>query len=896
MTRVLPGDWRRLLAGLLLVTLFTLPALSPLWSLTLPQSYDGLHRLHRLIEFDQAVHHGVLLPRWTPDFVYGYGYPVFNFFPYADYYLPELLHLLGLAFSQALAAAFLLYTLLAGWSLYLLVRDLLGEMPALLAAVAYVYAPYQLHNSLVRGNLPEQLGLALFPLLLWALGRLIRRRQRRWFVASAVLYTAFLLSHTALDLILTPVLLLYLAVQKPTRPREPLLALLLGGGLAAFFLLPAFFEKEWVRIGQHLEQIAQFGDHFLSWRQLFSSPPPTLTRLLHRPDYFGLGWAALALALPATLLGWRKLPRDRRPWLTLTVGLLLLAIYLALPASRWLWERLPLLPYLLYPWRLLGVAALALALLAGATLDLLPSDHYWRPITALAALLALVLTALPLLYSHTYPPHLVSRNVADALAYEARTGLLGGTSYGEYLPRWVQETPTDSPLMPAYRAGQPLESIERFDATSLPPGGRVLQARYGFNQVEMTLSSPQPFQARFHTFYFPAWQATVNGERTATAPVGPLGLIGLSLPAGESHLRLWFGDTPWHTTGKAISLLSAALLLALALRRNLWPSPQAGPTPSATLPPIWRPGTRLMPFALLALGLLIAKLTYIDRYDSPFRRQGFDGQRVEEAGHVLDVTFGDQLRLLGYDLSTDVLVPSQSVDLALYWLQQRPLARRPRLAMALIEPLTGRVLAQTTGWVPQDYPLEFWQLDWYTRDLYRLTAPADAAPGRYLLTLQLADEAGSTIGQTATLAAVKVPLPPQDARPEHPLDLTLGSQIALIGYDLTAGDPLHLTLYWRCLAAPTDDYTVFVHLLDAQGNIAVQADSQPRGGVYPTAIWTPGEVIPDEFVLPTAGLAAGDYRLAVGLYHLASSQRLPMTDANGERLPDDRLLLPVRQP
>jgi hypothetical protein len=885
-------SWRQTLVGLLLVTLFCLPALSPLWSLTLPQSYDGFHRLHRLMEFDQAVRHGVLFPRWAPDFVFGYGYPVFNFFPYAHYYLPELLHLSGLSFSQALVAAFLLYTLLSGYSTYLLARDLVGQAPALLAAVVYVYAPYQLHNSLVRGNLPEQFGLALFPLVLWGFLRLGHRGGRQWFVVSALLYAIFLLSHTALDLMLTPVLALYVIGQRPVKWKEVLLSFVLGGGLAAFVLLPAVFERDWVRLSQIWLTLVNFRQTFLSPSQLIALPPRAISHLLHRPDYLALGPVFVILALPAAVTGWwRGLSKELRPWLAITVALLFLSLFLSSPLSVWLWEHLPVLPYLLFPWRFLGVAVFMLALLAGLTFRLLPSGP-WRMATLVVALIAVVLTSLPLLYTHVYPERFVSQDLADALAFETRTGLLGGTSYKEYLPIWVEEAPTDSPLLPAYQADQPLEAVERFDVTSLPPGGRVLEAEYGFNRVEIAVSSPQPFRARFHTFYFPGWKATVNGERIEVSPAGPLGLISLDVPAGETQLRLWFGDTPWRTVGKAISLISVGLLLALALRPNL----QRATRPAVPPPADWTV-RQVMGLGAVALVLLAFKLVYVDRYDSPFRRQGFDGVQVDEAEHGLNVPFGDQLTLLGYSLSAEVLSPGDKANLTLYWGQRQRLRHRPRVGLALINPATGEALPQAPGWVPQDYPLEFWELDWYTRDLYSLVIPADASPGRYALRLALFDEAsGEPIGETVTLTRVKVPLPPQDVQPEHPLDLTLGKEIALIGYDLTLLDPPHLTLYWRCLTAPSDDYTVFVHLLDSAGTIVAQADGQPRGGAYPTSIWAPGEIVPDEIPLPLEGLPPADYRLAVGLYQLATAQRLPMIDAAGQRLSDDRLLLPVRWP
>jgi hypothetical protein len=899
-------SYRGLLTGLLLVTLFTLPALSPLWNLTLPQSYDGLHRLHRLIEFDQAVRHGVFFPRWIPDVVHGYGYPLFNYFPYAHYYLPELLHLLGLSFSQALAAAFLLYTLLAAYGGYLLARDLFGAAPALLAALVYVYAPYQLHNSLVRGDLPEQFGLALFPLVLWAFRRLACRGTRRWFIASVVLYAVFLLSHNVLSLMFTPLLAVYAVGMGLVGGRRaswwergrPVMALLLGCGLAAFFLLPAFFEKGWVPIGQALEQIADYRRFFLSLQELFGPPPPASVRLLHRPDYEALGWAQTALALPGVLLaGWR-LDREARTWVSIATSILAGSIYAALPQSAWLWERVPLMSYILYPSRFLSLSSLALSLLAAGTVAAVRPERHWRPVVLATGAMGVVLLALPLLYPHTYPPQLISRNVSDILAYETRTGLLGTSSYGEYLPLSVRAAPTDSPLLPAYQAGQRLENIERFDTTSLPAGGRVLDAQYGFNRTQVTVSSPRPFLARFHTFYFPGWKATVNGGRFEPAPYGPLGLISLDVPAGESQLRLWFGDTPWRTAGKVLSLVSAGLLLTLVLKRDLWAPEQVAASEAGAgdrLRVGWRSHVLLL--ALLALGLLAFKLAYVDRYDSPFRRQGFDGVRVEEAKHTLDVSFGDQVNLLGYDFSADVLHPGQETELTLYWSQRQRLTRRPRVVLALVNPATGDALPQAAGWVPQDYPLEFWELELCARGVHRVAVPADARPGRYQLTVGLVHESsGDNIGETATLTAIKVPLPALDIQLGYSLDLRLGREIALVGYDMVKDDRLSLTLAWQCLSPPADDYTVFVHLLDGNGAIVAQADGQPRGGAYPTSIWSPGEVVPDEFDLAIEGLPPGDYDLAVGLYLLATGDRLPMTGADGQRWPDDRLLLPVSLP
>ncbi|MFN2169098.1 MAG: hypothetical protein ACK2U9_22930, partial [Anaerolineae bacterium] len=111
---------------------------------------------------------------------------------------------------------------------------------------------------------------------------------------------------------------------------------------------------------------------------------------------------------------------------------------------------------------------------------------------------------------------------------------------------------------------------------------------------------------------------------------------------------------------------------------------------------------------------------------------------------------------------------------------------------------------------------------------------------------------------------------------------TVGDQIELVGYDLPAfawqpGDILPLSLFWQPSAGVTADYRVFVHLLDADGQIVAQTDTAPVGGSRPTASWTAGEMIRDPvgiMVPPT--IAEGEYRLVVGMYDPDTGERLPV--------------------
>jgi len=124
----------------------------------------------------------------------------------------------------------------------------------------------------------------------------------------------------------------------------------------------------------------------------------------------------------------------------------------------------------------------------------------------------------------------------------------------------------------------------------------------------------------------------------------------------------------------------------------------------------------------------------------------------------------------------------------------------------------------------------------------------------------------------------------------------LGGVITLIGYELDKthvepGDNLKLILFWQGQQKIDRDYTVFTHLLDAHDRIWGQKDSQPLDGTYPTTRWQVGEVVEDVYEIPVRPQAlAGTYQLEVGMYFLATMERLNIMDEEGHVL-DNRILL-----
>jgi hypothetical protein len=132
----------------------------------------------------------------------------------------------------------------------------------------------------------------------------------------------------------------------------------------------------------------------------------------------------------------------------------------------------------------------------------------------------------------------------------------------------------------------------------------------------------------------------------------------------------------------------------------------------------------------------------------------------------------------------------------------------------------------------------------------------------------------------------------------HPVSAAFGEDVHLLGYDFEPaeampGETIQLTLYWEGSQETDADYTVFTHLLDPNGQLLAQRDSQPQGGMYPTYLWHQSERIQDVYTLTVDSQAPpGEYNFAIGMYTLETLQRLPITLPDGESVDDNRLLLP----
>jgi len=265
------------------------------------------------------------------------------------------------------------------------------------------------------------------------------------------------------------------------------------------------------------------------------------------------------------------------------------------------------------------------------------------------------------------------------------------------------------------------------------------------------------------------------------------------------------------------------------------------------------------------------------------------------------------IRLIGAEVSPDTVHPGESVEVVLYWEALRPIP----LDLTLFIHLLGRGLEHAggldtyPGW--GNYPTRLWQPGQVIKDRYLVPVRPDAAaPTRLLVDVGFyyeptnmnvitVDEQGrKKSGFIGQVRLVRAELP--EYLSQYAVDFELGGQVALRGYDLLqhsvqAGQTVTVTLYWQGLVPMAEDYTVFVHLVDAEENIVAQHDKQPLDGDWPTSAWQPGETVPDTYTLEIPDqTATGSYQLRVGFYLLRDGRRLPVSGPPG-RIVSDSIIL-----
>ena len=884
---------------ILFIALLTALLAGPFWQLSgLPaNAVDQLQHMHRIAAMNRAFEQGIYWPRWFPIVYDGLGAPTFHHYSPGLYWLVAAIHGTGIRLDQALKLVVTAALLLSGFGAYAWLRHVFSPVASLAGAALYLLHPHILTRSYYYvGAYPRLLALLLLPVCLWAFTALHMRSRIRYWLAAVVTLTALVFSHTLMTMVGACILALYwlllaIVYRRPAGLLRCAVAGLLAALLSAGFWLPALADLTLVQIDNARHGYFHFSNYFLDWWQLFSFQSlildsrsgNTLMPLLTL-GFGAASWLALAAGLVSLYFISR---RERRYWGLAGVLFALTMIMLTLPVSEPLWETIPGLSLLQFPFRFLSIAPIGILPGAAAAIDAWPTGRRWLPA------LGLVIVSVLALFPYLFPAHtslssfrqIQTLTAEDTRRFERTSLAWGMTVSNEFLVRDA--------------------NLDVVTGQTPEPSATQLTWRSPHEAVADLSGQTEPILLRLH--FHPGWSV---GERASLTP-GPAGwmqVTNLSDP-GQPLVIRWEGTT-WQSWGERLSLVGLLVslvgLLFISFRRR------RGEEAGGEREHVTRHTSLLVKAMVGCIFVLVVVRYAVDQSSGgPFLRHSPPGQ-LAFAAEGPPVTLGDasstQVTLLGWQLlSGSTPGPGGRVRVRLYWQAVGQIDEELHSIVHLYTPSLQRSWAVKNVGIGGRPDSQWWEPDKYYVDDLRLSLPADLPPLSYSLVAGLVTSDGERLNVPGTpdgllhLRTFDVaPLRPglfQRERPTIEAQAATDDGLRLQGYDLFE-EPggRTLRLFWETGDGVANDWITYIHLHDSSGERVAQFDGPALAGLQPTSQWHTNALYIDrrQFDLP-AELGPGTYLFRIGLYDPISGERLAFKpDGEGQHnIEDGQLLIPL---
>ncbi|MEK7543340.1 MAG: 6-pyruvoyl-tetrahydropterin synthase-related protein [Patescibacteria group bacterium] len=540
---------------LFLIIIVTYWTVKPL----LRPGYFSMHddtQVARVIVMGRALRNGQFPVRWVSGLGYGYGYPLYNFYGPLPYYVGGGLYAAGVSAVVATKIMMGVGMVLSAIFMYALMQFLFGRLTGILAAVLFAYAPYHAVQLYVRGAVGELWAYAFLPVLFLGLFFLSdsKKRQAGIWVGGLGL-AGVILSHTisgyvavAFYVIGLAIYTLILLLRKKFHPsfvpsssfkagihHVSLLAVALG--VSAFFWLPAIVEMGYTNVAGQIGATANFRDHFVCVPQLWNSLWGYGGSVSGCIDGMSFKAGKLHIMLGVLGLGLGILRLKRGFWssplgLVSIVGLggaVMVTSY-----SRGVWELMPRLAFVQYPWRFLSGIALMTAIVGGSVLFWI-SRRWVR-----AGAFVLISLAVILLNAKLFVPQEVYEKPASFFENEEELSWRVSGVSDEYLP-------------PSFSKPTSVAGIVHETLVSDNNRGLIVEVEIDTETyVKLHVQVPTSIEVILNRAYFPGWQYWVNGKRQIARI--DKGLPSVIIPVGRSVVELRFESTLVRVIGTISSI------------------------------------------------------------------------------------------------------------------------------------------------------------------------------------------------------------------------------------------------------------------------------------------------------------------------------------------------------
>ena len=549
---------------------------------SIPLIKPGLYTMHddqqvaRLFLFDKSIKSGQFPPRWVDDLGFGFGYPLFNFYPPAVYVLGDLFHLFGLSFISSIKLVFFTSIFLSGVSMYILTKEYLGKLSALVSASFYIFVPYRALDVYVRGALAESFSFVWLPLIIWSLLKLKETNSKNFAITSGIFLAFLMVTHNliflALLLILAPTLafLFIISKSKKTFLYQSVLSIFVGFSLSAFFWVPALFEKKFTIVDDLLiVNLASYKIHFVYLQQLWNWTwgYGGSTEGLMDGLSFKIGKVHLVVSfltfIFTTMLIYKKTTSIELEKHKLFVFFFLMFLFSAFMTTQYsseVWKILTPLAYLQFPWRFLTFCALFSSILAGALVYVLKV----KVLKVVATIVLIGLVVIPNI--KLFRPQFYRLNLTDesATAKDVINWDVSSSSF-EYSPKGIVLKKNDkgANIIDIQKEGIPTSLIAinsgyaQLDILKINPSLK-----------EFALNSNSDTFITTSIFDFPNWKVYVDNKEVTHSSQNNLKLISFTVPQGAHQVKIRFENTPLRICMNLISLVSILSIGIFFLKKN----------------------------------------------------------------------------------------------------------------------------------------------------------------------------------------------------------------------------------------------------------------------------------------------------------------------------------------
>lgn len=515
--------------------------------------------------------------RWVPDMGYGFGFPLFNYYPPLPYLVGELFRLVSFSFADTVKIVFLLSFILSGVAMYFFSKEFflpagrqVAKWGGVLSSIFYIWAPYHAVDVYVRGAMNEAWAFVWFPLILWTGYRLLKSEEKkitRWVIGLALSWAGLFLSHNLMVLIFTPIfgiwILFFLLREKNW---GKIISLVKSGalalGLTTFFTLPAILEQKYVQVDTLVNGYYEYIAHFATFNQLFISRfwgygPSVWLENDGMPFQIGhIHWIlSLVIFVVLAVLFLRK---KLNPKLHTTYFILLsfilvgwFAAFMAHSRSTFIWQLIPALKFVQFPWRFLTMVTFSFSFIAGSLVLFIPKKFiYW-----VVGVLSLGLVIFN--WNYFLPDGGKMGPLSDKEKFAGAAWDLQRTAgIFDYLPVGAVTAPKEPrrALLEVMKGEVNTEDL-----------------KIGTNKASLSVSViSDKATVRLGIFKFPNWKAFVDGKEVETyIPKDEMwGRMYIEVPKGEHKIALRLFNTPLRTTSNIISLVAWIGLATFPLWRK----------------------------------------------------------------------------------------------------------------------------------------------------------------------------------------------------------------------------------------------------------------------------------------------------------------------------------------